>query len=79
MLTCRQLIDFLDDYIDGKLPLVRTAAFKAHLMLCPDCREYLETYRRTIEISKKVMQTDEPVPAEIPAGLIKAIRESMSK
>ena len=79
MLTCRQLIEFLDDYIEGKLPPTRAAAFKVHLMLCRDCRQYLETYRRTIEISKKAMHSDDPVPAAVPPELIKAIRESMSK
>jgi predicted anti-sigma-YlaC factor YlaD len=79
MLTCRQLIDFLDDYIEGKLPPMRAAAFKVHLMLCRDCRQYLDTYRHTIEISKQVMQSDQPVPADVPPELIKAIRENISK
>ena len=78
MLTCRQLIDFLDDYAEGKLPPMRAAEFEAHLAICPDCREYLDTYRRTIEISRQAMQSDAPVPAEVPPGLIKAIRENMS-
>ena len=79
MLTCRQLIDFLDAYLEDQLPPMRLAAFKVHLMLCRDCREYLDTYRRTIEISKHAMKPEDPVPAEVPQGLIKAIRESLHK
>ena len=79
MMTCRQLIEFIEAYLEGELPPLKAAAFKLHLLLCSDCRAYLATYRQTIEMSKLAMTPDEPVPAEVPPRLIKAIRESISK
>jgi anti-sigma factor RsiW len=79
MMTCRQLIDFIEAYLEGELPPLKAAAFKLHLVVCSDCRAYLATYKRTIEMSKLAMAPDEPVPSEVPTELIKAIRDSMSK
>jgi predicted anti-sigma-YlaC factor YlaD len=79
MMTCRQLIDFIQSYLEGELPPLRAAAFTFHLMLCHDCRNYLETYQRTIEMSRLAMTPNEPVPSDVPSGLIYAIRKSMSK
>jgi anti-sigma factor RsiW len=79
MMTCRQLIDFIETYLEGELPPLKAAAFKMHLLLCHDCRAYLATYRKTIEMSKLAMIADEPVPAQVPPQLVEAIRQSMSK
>ncbi len=79
MMTCRELIDFIQAYLDGELPALKSAAFKFHLTLCRDCRNYLDSYRKTIEMSKLAMTPEEPVPADVPPDLVKAIRDSMSK
>lgn len=79
ILTCRQLIEFIEAYLEGELSPLKAASFKFHLLLCKDCRAYLDTYRKTIQISKMAMTPDAPVPSEVPPGLVKAIRESMNK
>ena len=50
---------------------VRTA-FEAHLGVCPDCRRYLDSYRKTIAISKSAF-TAPLDPTQVPDQLIKAI------
>jgi predicted anti-sigma-YlaC factor YlaD len=44
--------------------------FDAHLAVCPDCRNYLASYRRTIGLVK-AMQT--AAPREVPEGLVRAV------
>jgi predicted anti-sigma-YlaC factor YlaD len=78
-MTCRQLIDFLDDYLCDELPLTKQAAFRLHLLLCSDCRAYIDSYRRTIAISKSAMNLDDAVPRDVPPKLIAAIKDAMSK
>lgn len=79
MMTCRQITEFLDAYIAGELPPFKAASFRLHLVLCRDCRAYLDSYRRTIELSKLSMKPQDPVPASVPPELVKAIQNAMKK
>ncbi len=50
--TCREIYEFLDDYYAGALDPMRTSAFERHLALCVSCRNYVASYRLTIELEK---------------------------
>jgi anti-sigma factor RsiW len=39
--------------MDRALPLGRRAAVAWHLRLCPNCRTYLETFRRSIGLARR--------------------------
>jgi predicted anti-sigma-YlaC factor YlaD len=72
--SCKDVADFLLDYLDGTLPFAQRLTFKLHLGLCRDCRRYIDSYKKTIEISRASNQ-----PAEIedpPEALIQAILKS---
>jgi anti-sigma factor RsiW len=75
MLSCKELIESLTDYIEGRLSLPRKAAFQLHLLCCGQCRDYLHNYETTIAASKQAFpDTDEEAaPAEVPEDLIQAI------
>jgi predicted anti-sigma-YlaC factor YlaD len=70
--NCREMIDFLSDYIEGELPENVKMCFDMHLEMCPPCVEYLRTYRETIAIAKKCC-CDDPGCDEMPEPLIQAI------
>jgi predicted anti-sigma-YlaC factor YlaD len=72
-MTCRELIEFLNDYVDDDLPDDQRKRFDEHLGLCSECRKYLATYRQTIRISKAAMKEQKAV---IPEKLVKAILAS---
>lgn len=73
-MTCRELIDFLADYLDGELPERRRQVFEQHLGECSDCRHYLESYRRTIELGKAAFAVEDgPIPQEVPPALVQAV------
>lgn len=59
-ITCRQLIDFIYDYLDGTLPTDEQHEFERHLAVCPSCVHYLNTYRQTMRISKQALQGGMP-------------------
>jgi predicted anti-sigma-YlaC factor YlaD len=74
MVTCRELIEFLDDYVADALPLARRAAFLEHLAICPPCRDYLKTYRDTIKLGRSVLADPAEWMSEtIPEELVRAI------
>jgi anti-sigma factor RsiW len=55
-ITCRQLLDFIYDYLDGALPDEQRAEFERHLSVCPSCVHYLDTYKQTLRISQQALQ-----------------------
>ena len=74
MITCQQFEDFIVAYLEEELPKGQVFVFELHLKVCRECRDYLAAYKRTIEISKRVFQDpDQPVPADVPEDLVKAI------
>ena len=73
-MTCQEFIDFLLDYDDGVLPADQRARFDEHLSVCPDCVNYLASYRATKAMGKSAFSVgSEPLPAEVPPELIQAI------
>ena len=74
-ITCRELTEFLDDYLADRLESAVRAAFDEHLAVCSDCANYLSSYRRSIELGKQANGNSEKAPP-IPPELTKAILKS---
>jgi len=72
-LSCREFVEFLADYLSGRLPPGRLAVFNAHLAACPSCVSYAKTYAEAIRLGKRVAKADEPAPADVPPELVQAI------
>jgi anti-sigma factor RsiW len=68
--TCKEIADFLMNYVDGALPGTQCAIFEEHLAECPECVAYLESYKMTVNLSKAARQ---PAPDNAPEDLIQAI------
>ena len=71
-MTCRELADFIIDYLSGELPAEVRAAFDHHLSLCPNCVNYLASYKATVEMGRRAYDDPETVQA-MPEDLVKAI------
>jgi len=72
--TCREFVEFLDDYVAGALVGDRLASFNDHLAACPSCVAYMKTYRDAVRMGKAALApSSEPVPAEVPEDLVRAI------
>ena len=75
MMSCREVYNFLDAFLEGRLGLMTRMAFGAHLLLCRECRNYLATYKASIEVARTAEMQDES-QSEIPEELIAAILAS---
>ena len=71
-LTCRQIIDFVQAFLDGELPPREKTIFELHLTICPDCANYLRNYQTTRALSKLAVE-DDLTPPPIPEDLVQAI------
>lgn len=79
-MTCKELSDFLDDYLAGELSPDVRGRFDGHLGECPDCVVYLRGYRETVGLLHEMgRDPDEEVPADVPAELVRAIVESRKR
>jgi anti-sigma factor RsiW len=75
--TCKEVADFLMDYLDGTLPEAQRRIFESHLGVCPDCRRYIDSYKRTIAIGHAAF-ADSAEPSDAPEGLIQSILRARS-
>lgn len=80
-LTCKELYDFMGDYLEGNLPEDVMCVMKTHLARCPCCEHYLENYRATILLGKCVCSdyAEDEIPASVPEPLVQAILEARKK
>jgi len=79
-MTCRDLVDFLMDYLSGELPPLQRTAFEEHLRDCPRCIAYLKSYQETVKLGRDAFRDrDEEVPDDVPEELVQAILAARRK
>lgn len=73
-MTCRELADFIADYLSGELPDETRQQFEEHLRLCPNCERYLAIYREAVRLGRRAFEDDEAAaPPDVPKELVRAI------
>jgi anti-sigma factor RsiW len=77
--TCKELIAFIADYLEGALPEAEREVFERHLDECPYCVDYLSSYRSTIELAAALGEDPSVSVPETPEELIRAILEARKK
>ncbi len=73
-MTCQDVTDFLSEYVEGRLPWHQRSLFLVHLGLCRDCRNYVASFRQTMQLmrtSAGEIEADQLPP--IPPELLQAI------
>jgi len=75
-MDCKDLAEFLMSYLDGELTDAQRAEFEAHLVICPSCIDYIESYERTVRLEKEC--ESEPSCA-MPDELVRAILAARKK
>ena len=79
MITCRELIEFLDDYVDENLSEERRREFEEHLAVCPDCVAYIDSYEKTVELTKRAYRQQDELPEDVPDELVRAVIKSVKR
>ncbi len=74
---CREITDLLLDYMTGELDPETVAAFEEHLRLCPDCVAFLNTYKKTVQVTRSLRY--ESIPAELERRVRRFLRERTQK
>lgn len=72
-LRCRDVVELLNDYLDGTMLGAEREEVDRHLVTCPGCVAYLRQLRLTVGLSARVEEQD--VPAPVMDELLQAFRE----
>ncbi|MBZ0170665.1 hypothetical protein MELA_01396 [Candidatus Methylomirabilis lanthanidiphila] len=67
MLTCQEQVDLLADYLDGTLHPETARALEQHLEGCPECLNFVTTYKATNAWVREI--TYEEMPEELQTRL----------
>ena len=78
-MKCRELAEFLNDYVSGELPAESRAHFEFHLSKCKNCHEYMVQYEVTIRAGKIACDEMSDEMGAMPEELIKAVLSARIK
>ena len=74
-MICRELIEIIDDYLDGALAPNVVRELERHLEECAPCRAYIATYRKTRQIGAAAGRVE--MPEEMKARLRRFLAENL--
>ncbi len=77
MVTCRQMVELLSDYVDGDLSPKLQRRLAAHLKGCEPCTAFLRTFKQTQAIARA--SHGEDMPPELRQRLHSFLRKQLSK
>ncbi len=69
-MTCREVIGFLMEYIDGALAPAERAEFEKHLVICRSCVAYLRTYQQTVKMEIATRIEEVTIPEELVTAIM---------
>ena len=73
-MKCRELAEFLIDYVSGELPEETRVSFEVHLTRCRNCHAYLIQYQATVTAGKIACgENSDELPTDVPEDLVRAV------
>jgi anti-sigma factor RsiW len=72
-MPCRELVELVTDYLEGRLSSEDRTRFEAHISECDYCEAYLEQMRQTIRVLGRL--PEESLSSEARDALLTAFRD----
>jgi anti-sigma factor RsiW len=69
--TCRDVADFLLDYVEGALPADTRRRVDEHMAACRDCVTYLRHYTEAVRAGRLAAADD--LASDVPEAVVRAI------
>ncbi|PWU02225.1 MAG: anti-sigma factor [Terriglobia bacterium] len=76
MLTCKDFLKELSDYLDEATDRELRAKLEQHITECPNCWVITDTTRKTIKIYKGMEPY--PIPSDVESRLMRALEKKMA-
>jgi heterodisulfide reductase subunit B len=76
LLTCKDFLNELSDYLDDSVDPDLKAKLHAHVNECPNCWVVLDTTQKTIKVYKGM--EPQTIPTDIHSRLMSALQKKMA-
>ena len=76
MLTCKEFLQELTDYLDENIDTELRSKLEAHINNCPNCFVIFDTTRRTIQVYKGMEA--QSIPSDVHVRLMAALEKRMA-
>ena len=76
MLTCKDFLSELSDYLDETIDAGSRTKLERHITECPNCWVIADTTRKTIQIYKGLEPY--PIPPDVESRLMQALEKKMA-
>ena len=77
LLTCKQFLQELNDFLDESLDPELRREIERHVTECPNCFVLCDTTKRTLRVFKGMEA--HPVPAEVQQRLLQALQKKIAE
>jgi hypothetical protein len=77
-LTCRELVEHMDDYRSQDLPAGPRRVFDAHLAGCRSCDRYAKSYLTAVRVARAVADDEFPL-LDVPEELVCTVLSSLGR
>jgi anti-sigma factor RsiW len=75
--TCKELTELISDYVAGQLKPSLKREFEQHLSICPDCVNFLNSYKKTIAVTGALEPT--ALPVKVRNNVLEFLRKKMRR
>jgi hypothetical protein len=75
--SCKEITDLIFGYLNDRLSPAVKRDFERHLRICPDCVNFLNTYKKTADVTRSI--SPEEIPPGIRENILDFLRERMRK
>jgi anti-sigma factor (TIGR02949 family) len=76
LLTCKQFLSELSEYLDETIGVDERKKLEDHISACPNCWVIADTTRRTIKVYKCSQPVE--IPTDVRSRLMKALEQKMA-
>jgi len=76
LVTCKQFLQELNDYLDPNVDAVTKTHLEAHVTKCPNCFVVVDTTKKTLQIYKGIEA--QTIPADVQTRLWDALERKMA-
>jgi len=59
--SCEATVSMIGNYLTGSMAARLRDEFEQHLSLCPDCTAFLKTYKKTIEVTRAILRSQQQI------------------
>jgi anti-sigma factor RsiW len=77
-MNCQELLELLNDYLDGDLVVEQRQTIEFHISGCRNCTIHIETVRHTVRLARALPRCDKLPPA-VEERLRKAVEPELNQ